>query len=114
MQLAEAVSTCFAKYATFSGRAVRSEYWNWILFTVIAGIVFAVIEVIISKTLGTVLAGIFNLGTILPSIAVACRRLHDIDRSGWWQLLVFIPILGWLVLLYWFCQPGPQGGNRFG
>lgn len=114
MGFGEAISTCSSKYTTFSGRAARPEYWYWVLFTVIAGIVFIVIQYAISVTGGQVLSWIFDLATIIPSIAVAARRLHDTDRSGWWQLLVLIPIIGWILLLVWFCQPGTQDTNRFG
>lgn len=57
---------------------------------------------------------IYSLGLLLPSIAVAARRLHDTDRSGWWQLLAFIPIIGWIVLLVFYCQDSEVGDNRFG
>ncbi len=60
------------------------------------------------------LGTIFGLAVLIPSIAVSCRRLHDIDKSGWLQLLVFIPIIGWAFLLYWFVQPGEDGQNSFG
>lgn len=113
MSFGEAIGVCFSKYATFSGRAARPEYWYWVLFTVVASLVFVVIEVSGSTDTGRVLDAIFNLATFIPSIAVAARRLHDTDRSGWWQLLVFIPVIGWILLLIWLCQPGTPGGNRF-
>jgi uncharacterized membrane protein YhaH (DUF805 family) len=114
MGLGDAVNTCFSKYATFSGRATRSEYWYWVLFTVLVAIGLAIVEVVITNLGGQILSAIFDLATIIPSIAVASRRLHDIDRSGWWQLLFFIPVIGWLVLLYWFVQSGTPTNNRFG
>ena len=114
MGFGEAISTCLSNYATFSGRAVRSEYWNWVLFCAIAAVVFGIIQFTISYSGGAVLGWTFNLATIVPSIAVAARRLHDTDRSGWWQLLGFIPVIGWIILLVWFSQEGTRGGNRFG
>ncbi len=60
------------------------------------------------------LSWIFNIATVIPSVAVAARRLHDTDRSGWWQLLAFVPIIGWILLLIWMCQRGTSGSNRFG
>ena len=114
MGFGDAINTVFGKYATFSGRAVRSEYWFWVLFTVIVLIVLNLIQFTVSETGGSVLQLLFELATIIPSIAVACRRLHDTDRSGWWQLLAFIPIVGFIILLVWYCQPGTQGANRFG
>jgi uncharacterized membrane protein YhaH (DUF805 family) len=85
-----------------------------VLFCIIAGIVFWFIGVVISHLGGAVLGWIFDLATIVPSIAVAARRLHDTDRTGWWQLLGFVPVIGWIILLVWLCQPGTAGGNRFG
>jgi uncharacterized membrane protein YhaH (DUF805 family) len=114
MGFGDAISTGFGKYATFSGRAVRSEYWFWVLFTVIVLIVLNIIQFTVSAVGGSVLQLLFELATIIPSIAVAARRLHDIDRSGWWQLLAFIPIVGFIILLVWYCQPGTPGANRFG
>jgi uncharacterized membrane protein YhaH (DUF805 family) len=110
----EAVSTCFAKYATFSGRAERPEYWYWVLFNVLVGIVLSLIQLIVSHTSGQVLGVVFDLATILPSIAVVARRLHDTDHSGWWQLLAFVPMIGWIILIVWLCRSGTPGGNRFG
>ena len=113
MSFGEAISVCFSKYATFSGRAARPEYWYWVLFTVLASVIFVLIELNASANAGRALDAIFNIATVIPSIAVAARRLHDTDRSGWWQLLVFIPVIGWVLLLIWLCQPGTPGGNRF-
>jgi uncharacterized membrane protein YhaH (DUF805 family) len=114
MEFGEAISTGFSNYATFTGRATRPEYWYWVLFGVLAAVVFWIIQVVISRFGGQTLQWLFNLATIVPTIAVATRRLHDTDRSGWWQLLCFIPVIGWIVLLVWFCQPGTYGSNRFG
>ncbi|MFC4929814.1 DUF805 domain-containing protein [Massilia sp. GCM10023247] len=96
MTFTESISTCFSKYATFDGTASRSEYWWFVLFLLVAGAIAGVI----SETLGIV----FNLATLIPSIAAACRRLHDTDRSGWWQLLVFVPFIGWIVLIVFLAQ----------
>jgi uncharacterized membrane protein YhaH (DUF805 family) len=114
MGFGDAISTCFGKYATFSGRAVRSEYWFWVLFSVIVLVVLNIIQFTVSAFGGSMLLLLFELATVVPSIAVAARRLHDTDRSGWWQLLAFIPIVGFIILLVWYCQPGTPGANRFG
>jgi uncharacterized membrane protein YhaH (DUF805 family) len=105
MNFQESVKTCFTKYANFNGRASRSEYWWFVLFIVIGDIVLSFVGH------GTPL--LFGLATLLPSIAAAARRLHDTDRSGWMQLLGLIPILGWLVVIYFLVQE-PKEPNRFG
>ncbi|GAB1040654.1 MULTISPECIES: DUF805 domain-containing protein [Shewanella] len=99
------------KYADFTGRARRTEYWMFTLFYIIFSLVVSAID----YALGTTVLGlIYSLGLLLPSIAVAARRLHDTDRSGWWQLLALIPIIGWIVLLVFYCQDSEVGDNRFG
>lgn len=110
MGFADAIRSCFGKYATFSGRAARSEFWYWTLFSVIAQIVAAVIDGVLDLTLVEVL---LSLALLLPSLAVAVRRLHDIDRTGWWVLIAFTGI-GVLLLIYWDCVKGTDGPNRFG
>jgi uncharacterized membrane protein YhaH (DUF805 family) len=113
MGFGDAISTVFGKYATFGGRAVRSEFWFWALFTFIVLIVLNIIQFTVSGVAGSLLQLLFELATLIPSIAVAARRLHDTDRSGWWQLLAFVPIVGFILLLVWYCQPGTPGTNRF-
>ncbi len=108
MNFGEAISSGFSNYVNFSGRAARSEYWFWVLFTIIAEIVTGIVDVLLGITLVTTL---FVLVTLLPGVAVAVRRLHDLDRTGWWLLLVFIPLVGAIVLIVWFCT---IGYNRFG
>lgn len=105
MTFADSIKTCFSKYADFNGRAVRSEYWWFVLFIVLGSVV--------TSLLSDFLYGVFVLGTLLPSIAAAARRLHDTGRSGWLQLIALIPIIGWLVLIYFLAQEG-EGANRFG
>lgn len=102
----DAIKLGFQRYVTFEGRSARWEYWYWFLFNVIAGAVLGAI----SDNLG----GAFSLAVLLPGIAVAVRRLHDIDRSGWWVLIALVPLIGWLVMLYWTVQRGTVGANRFG
>ena len=108
----DAVKLGFSNYVNFSGRASRSEYWYWVLFVVIGQLVSGVID---SWIVGAyLLEGIFFLATILPTLSVGVRRLHDLDRSGWWVLLDLIPVVGWIILLIWFCIKGTDGPNRFG
>jgi uncharacterized membrane protein YhaH (DUF805 family) len=117
MGFMDAVRICFQKYVTISGRARRSEYWWWFLFILIASFVLGLLDSFIfgfSEESPQILTGLFSLGTLLPSICVAGRRLHDRDKSAWWLLLGLIPIIGWLVLLYFYVTPGTPGPNRFG
>jgi uncharacterized membrane protein YhaH (DUF805 family) len=110
MGFADAVKSGFNKYVTFTGRAARSEYWFWTLFTVIAQIVAAILDGILG--FGAI-ETILSLGLLLPSIAVAARRLHDIDRTAWWILIAFTGI-GIILMIYWDCIKGTTGPNRFG
>jgi uncharacterized membrane protein YhaH (DUF805 family) len=106
------------KYATFSGRAQRSEYWYFFLFCVLINILLAVVD----SSTGTVnpkeqyglLSGLFGLAMLLPGLAVGVRRLHDTDRNGWWLLLMLVPVIGTIVLLVFFSQDSQPTENRFG
>lgn len=105
-------------YATFSGRARRSEYWYFVLFNVI----FALIAVILDNIFGTAIEGvgygpiygIYTLAVLLPGIAVAVRRLHDVGKSGWMFFIVLIPLIGAIWLLVLFCTDSQQGSNKWG
>jgi len=99
------------KYAVFSGRSRRKEYWLFFLLLTILNIV----AMLIDRAMGIVtLQGIVVLGLLIPNIAVSVRRLHDRDKSGWWVLLIFIPLIGAIILIVWFCLRGTVGKNRFG
>lgn len=106
------------KYLVFEGRARRKEYWFFILFNILIGIGLAIIDNMtgtLNAETGTgLLSGIYSLAVLIPTIAVAIRRLHDTDRSGWWLLLAFVPLIGGLVLLVFFVLDGTPGSNRFG
>lgn len=115
MDFATAVKTCFANYITFSGRAPRSEYWYFVLFLLIGGVITGVLDaVLFSGNVVSPLNSIFSLVTIIPSLAVTSRRLHDVDKSGWWQLLWIVPIVGWIIMIIWLVRRGTPGPNRFG
>ena len=115
MEFNEAYKTCLLnKYAAFSGRASRSEYWYFFLFLVLLAIVSSIIDAAIfpgNELMPTF--SIFSLLTIIPSISAAARRLHDVDRSGWWQLLYFT-IIGSLLVLYWLIKKSDSGNNKHG
>ena len=139
----ESVQTCIKqKYAAFSGRASRSEFWWFFLFTVLGGIILSLIDGVLGTTIGRneIIAGrivhqeigiidmLFQLAMLVPATAVSVRRLHDTDRSGWFFLLILTPFVGiflgsigllvsfagWIVLLVFFVQQGTNGRNRFG
>ncbi|MCB1311315.1 MAG: DUF805 domain-containing protein [Sedimentitalea sp.] len=122
MSFTEAVRTCFSKYVTFSGRARRSELWWFVLFVSVCGLILSVLDSALFGATASeagsgevaALSAIFSLATFLPSISVAVRRLHDLDRSGWWYWIVLIPLIGWIVLIVWYATRGTEGPNRFG
>jgi len=96
MTLGESIKVCFSKYADFSGAARRSEYWWWALFTFIAELALRIVSVRLEWA--------FVVATMLPSLAVGARRLHDTNRSGWLQLLWLVPVIGWVVLIVFSAQ----------
>ena len=124
MNLISAIKTVFSKYTDFGGRACRSEFWYWLLGVVLLSIVLRIIEgAVLAPALGfeafapesgQPLNLIMSLLIFLPTLAVAVRRLHDIGRSGWWVLLQVVPIIGGLILLWWYVQPGETGPNKYG
>ncbi|RFA31001.1 hypothetical protein CAI21_03235 [Alkalilimnicola ehrlichii] len=97
------------QYADFSGRATRTQYWMYILFYMIFYVVAAVIDAVIGIGIFT---AVYALGLLIPSLAIAARRLHDTNRSGWWQLIALVPLVG-LVLIY-FLVLDSDDDNRFG
>jgi uncharacterized membrane protein YhaH (DUF805 family) len=106
------------KYADFSGRARRKEYWMFVLFNIIISLGLTIVDFMIgtySLAHGIGLLGsIYALAILIPGIAVTVRRLHDTDRSGWWILIVLIPVVGPIVLLVFMLIDGTPGPNRFG
>ncbi|ELC7279834.1 DUF805 domain-containing protein [Aeromonas veronii] len=101
------------QYAVFSGRARRTEYWMFVLCNVIVMLLLGMVDKLIGGD-NELISSIYSLAVLLPSLAVAARRLHDTDRSAWWLLLGLIPIIGTLVLIYFMICNGQQGPNRFG
>ncbi len=116
MDFQTSIKTCFNKFAVFSGRASRSEFWFFVLFGFLGGIITIIIDVMILgypyEENGPINL-IFSVALIIPSIAVAARRLHDINKSGWWQLL-WITIIGGILLIIWHATEGENKKNKFG
>ena len=106
MTFTAAITTCMRKYATFSGRAPRSEFWWFQLF-----------QLLVIACLAAVVESLVPLGQLvlfLPGLAVGCRRLHDTGRTGWWLLLVFVPVIGWIILLVFMIETTKAEGDKYG
>ncbi len=136
MSFMDAVKSCFGKYATFSGRAPRSEFWYFVLFYLIVATVLSYVdsaifgprEVVMMSAADSFetgmsfsmawqpqpITGIFMLAMLLPSLSVQVRRLHDTNRSGWWWWISLIPLIGFIVLLVFFIGKGTEGDNDYG
>jgi len=135
MNFAQAIRSGFSNYVNFSGRAARSEYWYWALFVSIVGVVAFLIDLAIFNHRHSPLDNAWRLVTFLPGLALTVRRLHDTDRTGWWLPVIGVVVLllaltlavmgismlpeivvliGFLVPIYWFCQPGTSGANSYG
>ena len=113
-----AIIKCFMLYAIFSGRAKRAEFWWFFLFCMIVGLMGSVIDAALGldEAIGGngVFTTLIQLATFLPSIAVGSRRLHDTNRSGWWQLLWIVVFIGWIPLIIWLASISKNENNRFG
>jgi len=115
MNFPEAVRSALRGYATFSGRARRSEFWFFYLFLTLSQFAAAILDgALFGLNRMAPIGAIVGLGLLLPMFAVTVRRLHDVGRSGWWLLISLVPLLGLLVLLFWYVQSGENGPNRFG
>lgn len=104
------------KYADFSGRARRTEFWMFVLFNFIISVVLSVIDHVVGldKNGVGILRPIYALAVLVPSIAVAVRRLHDTNRSGWWILVGLVPCIGWIFLLIYYVQDSDPQPNQYG
>ena len=128
MNFGSAIKSGFNGYFNFSGRSSRSEFWWWLLFyNILAAGNFPALIFLLDQlpaymnnflfedeNVIVVLFFIIPVGLLLPSLAVQVRRLHDLDRSGWWILISLIPLVGAIILLVWACTKGTEGENRFG
>jgi uncharacterized membrane protein YhaH (DUF805 family) len=110
---ARSISLCLSKYANFQGRAPRPEYWWFILFVALVNACFSALAAGLASDGVRLVGGLVALAFSVPSMAVGVRRLHDVDRSGWWLLIGLVPLIGF-VLLVWACSRGTRGDNRFG
>ena len=99
------------KYGVFDGRASRSEYWYFILFNTIIYVGILIVGIAIKVEF---LVFIYGIAVIIPSLAVAVRRLHDTDRSGWWILISLIPLIGSIILLIFLVTGSSRGNNQYG
>jgi uncharacterized membrane protein YhaH (DUF805 family) len=118
MDFMTAVRTCLSKYVDFSGRARRSEYWYFALFSFLVSLAASIVDAVLGTdydgaTSGGLIQTVVSLALFLPSLAVGIRRLHDTDRSGWWILIGLIPIIGWILLIVWFCTDS-KADNQYG
>ncbi len=111
MDFMTAVRYNFQNYFNIEGRAQRSQYWWFTLFMFLVYIGAGVLDVLVGFPIFYMIAA---LGFLAPSICVAIRRMHDHDKSGWWLLIGFVPVVGFLYLLYLFVIPGTAGDNNFG
>lgn len=100
------------QYADFNGRAIRSQFWYFVLFSFIISFVLGIVDDMLFGR--QILSMIFNLAVLIPSIAIAVRRLHDLGKTGWWYLLIFVPLIGIIVLIVWFCIKGQTTKNQYG
>ena len=112
MDFVPAVTKALQDYVIFTGRSARSEYWWFALFNVLSLTVVSVLGALLHDH--GVLYTLGSLALLVPSLAVAVRRMHDLDRSGWWLLVGFVPLIGTILLLVWFVTRGTLGPNRFG
>ena len=109
----EAVNRGLNNYCNFSGRASRSEFWWFQLFMLIVSCAAGVVGAILGKY-GTWIPSAVGLALLLPSFGLMFRRLHDIGKSGWWWLLVFIPLVGGIILIVWYCKESEPVANEYG
>ena len=111
-----AIKSGFQRYFDFSGRSTRAELWWWLLFTFSAGIILSIIDNIAGLMYAPnygIIGSLFNLVILIPGLAVMIRRLHDINRSARWILLGVVPVIQF-VLLVWYCKQGDEGENKYG
>ena len=118
VSFSEAISLGFKRYLYFNGRSSRAEVWWFVLFIWVATVILIIVDML-TGTYNAVaqrglLSGLFGLATLIPSIALGARRLHDINRTGWWLILNVVPFIGWIPLMVWAIFRGDEGPNQYG
>ena len=113
MSFTDAIRSVFSQYVGFTGRARRSEFWYWTLFQIIVGVVASILDRAVFDRNNAAFSVIVGLGLLLPSLAVAVRRLHDSGRTGWWLLIGLIPVIGTIILIVFYVQDS-HGDNKYG
>jgi uncharacterized membrane protein YhaH (DUF805 family) len=107
-----------SRFARFSGRASRAEYWYFFLAVLLINVALALLGLLFPESalgdLIDLLSSVFLLFVLIPSVSIGVRRLHDVNNSGWWYLLILVPLVGPLVLLYWAIKPGDAYSNAYG
>ena len=115
MNFQQSIEKCLKKYANFKGRATRSEFWFFILFVILASFVGTIFDLILFNSAAefSPINTIVSLALIVPQLSAGCRRLHDVGKSGWWQLL-YLTIIGSIVVFIWFVTETNKRKNQFG
>jgi uncharacterized membrane protein YhaH (DUF805 family) len=114
MTFGNAIKFGFTNYANFQGRSPRSGYWYWALFSALVSIALNILAGGKTDNFFGMLGGLVSLGLFLPTLGYGVRRLHDINKSGWFILFALIPLVGWIFLLVWYVKDSEPGTNRFG
>ena len=117
MTFLNSIKSCFNKYGNINGRATRSEYWYWTLFVILVSVVTFIIDIsLLGSSIDdefTPLNSIWSLAVLIPGITVTIRRLHDVNRSGWWILIIFT-VIGIIPYFYWLVKGSDANENSFG
>jgi len=114
MNFWEAINSAFKNYATFKGRASRSEFWYFFLFSILISLIAQQLDFALHQNESGAISGIVTIILLVPGIALQVRRLHDIGKSGWWFFLNLIPLLGQIALIVLSCMRGHAETNQYG
>ena len=114
----DAIRMGFQKCWDFSGRSTKPEYWKWFVFVLVGVLILSIVDIRMHtynfRAGGGLISGLFRVISLIPSLSLGARRLHDINRTGWWQLLLFVPLLGLIVIMILAAKDGDIGKNRYG